>query len=87
VVLVGDKSRDVIQEYPVTANGAGLVTIDTTLAPGIFYDGAVLFITIEGELFTVSGEAVDCLKVPVKAIRNQTNSVIWKTSQTLEVNL
>ena len=86
-VLVGDAARDVIQEYSVTADGAGLITIDTTLSPGIFYDGAVLFISVEGELFTVSGELVDCLKVPVKAIRNQTNAVIWKVSQTLEVNL
>lgn len=87
IVLVGDKSRDVVQRFAVTADANGLVTIDTTAAPGLFYNNAVLFISIEGELFTVSGESVECLKVPVKAIRNQTNAVIWKISQTLEVNL
>jgi len=87
IVLVGDKSRDVVQRFAVTADGNGLVTIDTTAAPGLFYNGAVLFISIEGKLFTVSGEAVDCLKVPVKAMRNQTNAIIWKASQTLEVSL
>lgn len=84
-VLVGDASRDLIQEYNVTATGTGDVIIDTTLAPGVFYDGAVLFISIQNNLIEISGEVVECLKVPVKAIRNQTNSVIWKLSQTLQL--
>lgn len=84
-VLVGDAARDLIQEYNVTATGTGDVIIDTTLAPGVFYDGAILFISIENNLIEIDGELVECLKVPVKAIRNQSNSVIWKSSQTLQL--
>jgi hypothetical protein len=85
VVLVSDMARDNTQRFAVTSDVNGLVTIDTATAPGLFYDRAVLFISIENFLIGIDGEAVECLKVPVKAIRNQTNSVIWKSSQTLQL--
>jgi len=85
-VLVSDKARDNTQRFNVTSTGAGDVVIDTSLATGLFYNNATLFISVEGEPITVSGELVDCVKVPVKAIRNQTNAVIWKVSQTLALN-